>query len=84
MKISKKLVIGFGGALFSLLFVGGMGIYEIIRLAAINNHLVQVESKLVEDSQRLRANINMMRRYEKDAFLNIADPAKVINTIMES
>ena len=77
MKISQKLIIGFSSSLFSLILVGGLGIYEIKMVANINNHLVQVESKLVEDSQRLRANINMMRRYEKDAFLNIADPTKV-------
>jgi len=77
MKISQKLIIGFSSSLFSLILVGGLGIYKIKMVANINNHLVQVESKLVEDSQRLRANINMMRRYEKDAFLNIADPTKV-------
>ena len=77
MKISRKLTIGFGGALLALLFVGGLGIYEIQRVASINARVIQVESRLVEDSQRLRANINMMRRYEKDAFLNLADPAKV-------
>jgi len=77
MRISRKLTIGFVGALTALLFVGGLGTYEIRQVSAINNHIIQVGSKLVEDSQRLRANINMMRRYEKDAFLNIADPAKV-------
>jgi len=77
MRISKKLTIGFSGALFSLLLLGGLCIYEIKQVSAINNHIIQVESKLVEDSQRLRADINIMRRFEKDAFLNIAEPEKV-------
>ena len=40
------------------------------------DNLVNTDAKLVEYAQRARANINMMRRYEKDMFMNIGDGAK--------
>jgi len=77
MKISKRLTLGFGLNLFFLVLVGGLGLYETNHVAAINNHLIEVDARLSNDAQRLRANINTMRRFEKDAFLNIGDAAKV-------
>jgi methyl-accepting chemotaxis protein len=77
MKISKRLTLGFGLNLFFLALVGGLGLYETNHVAAINHHLIDVDAKLSNDAQRLRANINTMRRFEKDAFLNIADLGRV-------
>ena len=79
MKISKRLTLGFGLNLAFLMVVGGMGLYETSHIAAINNHLIEVDAKLANDSQRLRVDINTMRRFEKDSFLNIANEAEVRN-----
>lgn len=40
--------------------------------------MVNVSAKSVDLAQRARANMMMLRRYEKDAFLNIASPDKVL------
>jgi methyl-accepting chemotaxis protein len=77
MKISKRLTLGFGLNLFLLALVGGLGFYETSRIAAINDHMTEVNGKLVTDSRQLRADINTMRRFEKDAFLNIGHDAQV-------
>ncbi|GAM10780.1 methyl-accepting chemotaxis protein PctC [Geobacter sp. OR-1] len=77
MKIETRLILGFSACLAFLLFLGGVGIYEIKDQAAKSERMIEVDSQVVEHAQRMRANINMMRRYEKDAFFNIADPAKV-------
>jgi methyl-accepting chemotaxis protein len=65
MKIGTRLILGFGVCLFFLLFLGGVGIYELKDIAAKSDKVLIVDSKIVESAQRLRANINMMRRYEK-------------------
>jgi methyl-accepting chemotaxis protein len=75
-KIITRLFIGFGLVLVLLAGVGGGGIWSMIRMS----HGIEDIKKgfqTVEDSQRLRANINQMRRYEKDILLNIESPEKV-------
>lgn len=77
MKIRRKLVLGFGLSTLTVAFLGCFGLYETEAIATSSRHVIEVNTKLVENSQRLRANINMMRRYEKDLFLNIGDAASV-------
>ncbi len=77
MKIGTRLIFGFGVCLFFLLLLGAVGLYETKVITAKGDKTIEVDSKIVESAQRLRANINMMRRYEKDAFINISDLAKV-------
>ncbi|MGD0585396.1 MAG: methyl-accepting chemotaxis protein, partial [Oryzomonas sp.] len=38
---------------------------------------IENDAASAENAQQMRAIMNMMRRYEKDAFINISDPAKV-------
>ncbi len=77
MKIATKLILGFGASLFFLLLLGGVEMYWINDIAAKSDKAIEVDSKVVENAQRLQTSINMMRRYEKDAFINIAEPVKV-------
>ncbi|MDD2736110.1 MAG: HAMP domain-containing methyl-accepting chemotaxis protein [Desulfuromonadaceae bacterium] len=77
MKIGTRLTAGFGTCLFFLLLLGGFGMYELKSIGAEAEKIITEDSNIVEYSQRMRANINMMRRYEKDAFLAIPDLAKV-------
>ena len=77
MKISTRLILGFGTSLLFLLLLGGVGIYELKDATSIGTKTIEVDAKIVENAQRMRANINAMRRYEKDAFMAIPDLAKV-------
>ena len=73
MRIRYKLRIGFGVSALVIALVGGFGVYETHTISTASNEAINVGMKLVEHSQRMRANINMMRRYEKDLFLNLGD-----------
>ena len=76
-KIITRLLVGFGLVLFLLVGVGGGGIWSMIMMSrGIED--IKKGFKTVEDSQRLRANINQMRRYEKDILLNMESPEKVL------
>jgi methyl-accepting chemotaxis protein len=69
--------VGFGTCLFFLLLLGGVGVYELKDIADKSDKAIEVDSNIVEYAQRMRSNINMMRRYEKDAYINVANLAKV-------
>lgn len=75
MKISRKLMWGFGLCAATVAFVGGMGYYMNTTITGSSRRVIDINTKLVEHAQRMRGNINMMRRYEKDLFLNIGDAA---------
>ena len=77
MKISRILMWGFGLCGLAVAFVGGVGYYMNTMATSSSQRLITVDTKLVEQAQRLRANINMLRRYEKDLFLNAGDAAAV-------
>jgi len=77
MKIGKRLGCGFGLVLLLLLAVGGTGYWGIHYATEAVKEMVNHESKLSEHSSRLRANVNSMRRFEKDAFINIDSREKV-------
>jgi len=77
MKIRNKLRIGFGTSSLVVALVAVMGIYVTQEISTTSNRAINVSTKLVEHSQRMRANINMMRRYEKDLFLNLGDSERL-------
>jgi len=77
MSIGKRMGAGFGVLLAALLVVGLTGIWGIKQLEAGADDVINVDSKAVEYSQRIRANVNQLRRYEKDLFINIDSSAKV-------
>ncbi len=77
MKISTRLILGFCACLVFILVLGGIGIYAVKSVATKGNQVIEGDAKIVENAHRLRANTNMLRRFEKDTFINISDPAKV-------
>jgi methyl-accepting chemotaxis protein len=77
LRITTRLVASYTLLLLLLLVVGGAGIWSITRLGGELTDIVTVDAKEVEYVQRSRANLNMLRRYEKDLFINIGDAAKV-------
>jgi len=70
-------MLGLGVCLSLIILLGGAGIYELNTSIAKGKQIVDSESRVVEYSQQLRADFSTMRRFEKDAFLNISDLAKV-------
>jgi methyl-accepting chemotaxis protein len=77
MKIATRLFLSFGFILLVLLVVGGAGFLGQQKSKSYIYTIADKEAKLVEYAQRSRANINMMRRYEKDLFMNIGNAEKV-------
>jgi len=75
-KIITRLLIGFGLVLGLLIGMGGSGIWSMLRMSRTTD-VIREGYETVESSQRLRANINQLRRFEKDIFLNIESPEKV-------
>src|SRR6185369_3605458 len=76
-KITTKIIIGF--TLLTII-IAVMGVTSYIGISRLKNSmedLIKVDAKSVESAQRLRANINMLRRYEKDLFLNAGVADKV-------
>ncbi|SNB46530.1 methyl-accepting chemotaxis protein [Geobacter sp. DSM 9736] len=77
MKIGTRLMAGFAAVLLFLLAVGCVGYWAVGKMDRLLEESINTDAKIVEFSQRLRANINQLRRYEKDAFINIQDAEKV-------
>ena len=77
MKISTKLFTGFAAVAAMLVIVAGVGYWGVDRMNELLDEYALTEGKLVEYAQRVRADVNQMRRYEKDAFINIAAAEKV-------
>ncbi len=76
MKIGKRLGWGFGVLLVLILALGATGIFGLKFVANITEKMVQHEARMAENAARLRANTNILRRYEKDTFLNMGAPEK--------
>jgi len=77
LKVITRLFIGFGLVLGLLIGVGSGGIWSMVRMArGIDN--IKEGYQSVGYSQQLRADINQLRRFEKDIFLNIESPEKVV------
>jgi methyl-accepting chemotaxis protein len=77
VRIKTKLVSSFSLIIVLLVVVSFVGSWGISRMNELLNEYALTEGKLVESAQRSRANINQLRRFEKDAFINIESSEKV-------
>jgi methyl-accepting chemotaxis protein len=77
LTIGTRLYIGFCIVLLFIVVIGGASYWGMGKMAFYINDLANVDGTLMDNSQRSRANINMMRRYEKDLFMNIGDAGKM-------
>ena len=77
VKISTRLICSFAITLLFLIAVGGTGYWGLDKMECYIDGISHTDARLVEYAQRERANINIMRRYEKDLYINIDDAAKM-------
>ncbi|BDV42460.1 hypothetical protein GURASL_13830 [Geotalea uraniireducens] len=77
LKIGKRLGLGFGLVLLLLLLVAASGYWGLHILTGATSQMAHHEARVAEHSARLRANVLGMRRFEKDAFINMGSPEKV-------
>lgn len=76
MKIGARLGIGFGVILLFMIIVGGVGYWGIHALSNTVTRMLQGDANVAEHSSRARANVNALRRFEKDLYLNIGEKVK--------
>jgi len=77
MKVRNRLLSAFG---IILGFMIVMGLFSYRGISSMENatlEMLKTDARIAENATRARANVNGMRRYEKDAFINIANKEKV-------
>jgi len=77
MKISTKLFSSFGTLTVLLVVTAAIGFWGVNRMNDLLDEYAMTEGKLAEYAQSVRANVNQLRRFEKDIFINIESPEKV-------
>jgi methyl-accepting chemotaxis protein len=81
VSIGKRLAMAFGALGLLLLGVAAAGYWGTRESARLARGVIQVDSPLVEHAQRARANTVGLRRFEKDVFLSIGSPDKVVSYV---
>jgi len=78
MKLGTKIMVGFGALILLLIISGASGYWGIRSISGSAITLLHTEPDIAENSARLRANANALRRYEKDVFLNIGSKENMV------
>jgi methyl-accepting chemotaxis protein len=78
LKIGSRLFVGFGIVLLIMLAVGGGGYWGVKSISNKTVAMLQTDAQISNSASRARANIGALRRFEKDIFLNVASPEKVV------
>jgi methyl-accepting chemotaxis protein len=76
MKVGTGLKLGFGLVLFLLLGIGLAGFWGVNALSSTTAKILGTDAKIAQNSARARADILLLRRGEKDFFLNMGSPEK--------
>lgn len=74
--VRNRLALGFGIVLFLLLTVSVAGYKGLDYVSSISKEALEKDLKLAELGEDARDTSLNLRRFEKDRFLNIGDPAK--------
>ena len=76
-KISTRLKVCFSIVTLIIIILGTDGYWGVMKVTSSADDIAKALSVLLELSQSNRAEITIMRRFEKDVFINIADTGKV-------
>ena len=74
MKISRRLMLGFGSVLLLLLMVAGAGYWGLDSIKQETIAMLHGDSRLAEFAALAKEDTLELRRAEKDSFLNIDNP----------
>src|SRR5205814_1940241 len=76
IKIGKRLALAFTVVLMLTVIITISGYWGLFTISTETIDMLRGDAKLAEHSERARANVVGMRRYEKDVFLNIGSEEK--------
>jgi len=76
MRIGIRMVIGFSAVLLLSAIIGFSGIWSVKSISGTMEKVFKSDAKILEHAERARANVNALRRYEKDFFINMGDKTK--------
>jgi len=76
MNIGARLSLGFGVLLVLLFLLSTIGYWGVHAVSNTTIHMLEGDANISEHAARARANVNALRRFEKDYFINIGDATK--------
>ena len=76
MKVRSQLALGFGLVIVFLVASSLVGYWGVASGSERTQDMLAREARLQEHFGRARANVNGLRRFEKDLFINIASPER--------
>jgi methyl-accepting chemotaxis protein len=77
LKISTRLILGFGIVLAGALLLAGAGWVGLHRQSAVAHAVVEQDVQFLRAVSSIRTRVQTLRRFEKDSLLNVARPEKV-------
>ena len=83
MKIGTRLLLGFGVTILILIAIGGSGYWGVnsVNKQAVN--VLHTDAKISDLGTSLAGNINLLRRFEKDLYLNIGEQEKEMDYLKQ-
>src|SRR4051794_23453502 len=76
LKIGKRLALAFGVSIVLVAVAGLTGFWGLAQTVQTTYGILHHDAKLMNEAAQAQVNGLELRRYEKDAFLNIADSQK--------
>src|SRR5262249_30606779 len=78
LRVGPRITAAFAIMIALLLTIATTGFFTLSRIASEVDHALKLNAPMAEHAARTRTDAADLRRYEKDIFLNISDPAKVV------
>ncbi|HEY5997714.1 MAG TPA: MCP four helix bundle domain-containing protein, partial [bacterium] len=83
MRVGMRLGLGYAVLLLLTAGVGASGFWGVNSIRSVVDAMLSGDAKVAEHSSRLRANVNALRRYEKDLFINMGDKQKEVDYLRQ-